>query len=336
MIIANPIYDTVFKYLMSDTDDNIAKRFIEQILNIDIIELNFDRIETTAIVEDREKTDIPLSIYKLDFIAKIATDEGPKMILIELQKSWEELDIHRFRNYLASEYKRHYAAYLNYLDELMKVRKIVEKCKKENKPVPDLPKKNIPKALPIVAIYILDKEVYPDKMMIHVEPVYKDPNNNNEILKGKCDFIEQLVHNSYFIQIPRIPNNPETEYEKVFSIFNQTFLVDNDRRRVNYQTELEDIKNPLLHDMLLKLQKIAVDKEIAKEIEAKEAGRKMLEERDILTWHKFALAEEKIRKAEEQTKEANKKAEEERIRAEKYKKELEYMRAELAKIENKK
>ncbi len=45
MIIANPIYDTVFKYLMSDTKNNIAKRFLEKILNVEILKGKDDFIK---------------------------------------------------------------------------------------------------------------------------------------------------------------------------------------------------------------------------------------------------------------------------------------------------
>ena len=38
MVIANPIYDTVFKYLMEDLD--IAKGVLSIILNTEIVELN--------------------------------------------------------------------------------------------------------------------------------------------------------------------------------------------------------------------------------------------------------------------------------------------------------
>ncbi len=299
MIIANPIYDTVFKHLMSDADDNIAKRFIEQILNIEILEFNFDNTEFSQVLEERKKSDIPLSIYRLDFIAKIKTEQGPVTVLIELQKSWEEKDVYRFRNYLAEEYKRHFGAYINYMDELEVIRKERLRCKKENRSIPDLPEKNIPQALPIIAIYILDKELFHDRMMIHVDPVYKDPNKNNEILKGKDSFIEQLIHNSYFIQIPRIPNKPKTHLENLLSIFNQTYLVENDSKRIDYHAELDGVKEPLLRDMLYKLQGIGVDAKIAKEIEARESGRKFLAERDILLWYDLELAEQKIRKTKE-------------------------------------
>jgi transcriptional regulator of heat shock response len=61
MIIANPIYDRVFKHLMEDTD----------------------------------------------FVATIQTKTGEyKKAPVEVQKSFANVDIMRFRNYLAEEYKR--------------------------------------------------------------------------------------------------------------------------------------------------------------------------------------------------------------------------------------
>ncbi len=50
MIIANPVYDTVFKYLMYE--HSIAKRFLSVILNVDIINLKFSKIGLSKKVSD--------------------------------------------------------------------------------------------------------------------------------------------------------------------------------------------------------------------------------------------------------------------------------------------
>ncbi len=313
MIIANPVYDTVFKYLMFDLD--IARRFLSVILNVEILHLNFSQVENAQVLKEREASSSEVTLYRLDFIAEIATLNGVKTVLIELQKSWDDQDIYRFRNYLAQEYARHYTAHKNYLDELNRIRKERKRLKAENKPFPKLPENNVPQALPIVAIYIIDHKLYHDKMIIHTEPIYKDPNDNNKVIEGKDDFIENLTHNSYFIQIPHIPDEPNTELEEIFSIFNQHFLLPNDKRKIDYQKVLKDVNNKLLHDMLVILNKLSLDQKVAEEIEAREKGRKLIENLELKNWLKVAKVEDKLQEEKLRADEEKLRADKEKLRA---------------------
>ena len=80
MIIANPIYDVVFKYLMANLD--IAGGVISTILNEEIAMLDFKAQESV------HEGETGFKVFHLDFIAKIRTPEGNyKNVLIELQKS---------------------------------------------------------------------------------------------------------------------------------------------------------------------------------------------------------------------------------------------------------
>ena len=120
MYIANPIYDVVFKYLMEDS--KLAKLMLSSIIGEEILELEFltqefagefqqkrrklrteeERKELMALnIEER----FSLTVYRLDFSAKIKTSEGKKQVIIELQKAKYPTDIMRFRNYLASQLK---------------------------------------------------------------------------------------------------------------------------------------------------------------------------------------------------------------------------------------
>lgn len=48
-----------------------------------------------------------LAVFRLDFIAAIKTDTGEhKTVLIEIQKAKNPIDLLRFRNYLAEQYKK--------------------------------------------------------------------------------------------------------------------------------------------------------------------------------------------------------------------------------------
>ncbi len=100
MIIANPIYDVVFKYLMEDLE--IARLFLSRIIGEDIVEVKLQPQEHTSRSERFE-----IIIFRLDFKAIIKTKEGiRKKVLIELQKGKTAGDIMRFRKYLGDNYRK--------------------------------------------------------------------------------------------------------------------------------------------------------------------------------------------------------------------------------------
>ena len=100
MIIANPIYDVVFKKMMEN--ERVAKFFIGTLL-----EQNIEAVE----VQPQEFTYLDelsaLAVFRLDFIATIKTATGEhRKVLIEIQKAKNQIDLMRFRNYLAEQYKK--------------------------------------------------------------------------------------------------------------------------------------------------------------------------------------------------------------------------------------
>jgi hypothetical protein len=106
-VIANPIYDTVFKKLMEN--GRIAKFFLSTLLDENIISVNAHPQEFTyrkkaSAKEAPSDENVGYSIFRIDFMATIETRDGEwKKILIEVQKSWDEADVIRFRNYLAEQ-----------------------------------------------------------------------------------------------------------------------------------------------------------------------------------------------------------------------------------------
>jgi hypothetical protein len=105
--IANPIYDVVFKYLMED--NKVAKLFLSAVTGLDIRSLDFLPQELVADKKKSQKktflTALNLSIYRLDFSAKISEADGSeKVIIIEIQKSKFTHENMRFRKYLGKQY----------------------------------------------------------------------------------------------------------------------------------------------------------------------------------------------------------------------------------------
>jgi len=99
MIIANPIYDTVFKRILDN--NGMARFLIGTILDCKVTSLEPHIQERTKIDEETGK----LTLYRKDFSATIETkNEGVKRVIIELQKAKQLSDIYRFREYLGGEY----------------------------------------------------------------------------------------------------------------------------------------------------------------------------------------------------------------------------------------
>jgi hypothetical protein len=192
MNIANPIYDVVFKYLMEDS--KIAKMLIGLIMGEEILELNFAPQEHTIALRDS-----PLTVYRVDFTAKIKTEQGFKNVLIEIQKAKFSSDIMRFRRYLGDHYSN-----------------------KENTYTEQVGSIQIKKPLPIVSIYFLG---YPLKginaPVIKVHRHYYDVIDDHQKITQKAEFIESLTHDSFIIQIPCLREKYRNDLECLLSIFDQ-------------------------------------------------------------------------------------------------------------------
>lgn len=107
ILIANPIYDTVFKYLMEDL--SIAKELIQEIIHEEILHLEPKPQESMVTLGEKEVSTeriTSFTVYRLDYLAIIKTNDGEKKVLIELQKAKLSTDIMRFRKYLGEQYTR--------------------------------------------------------------------------------------------------------------------------------------------------------------------------------------------------------------------------------------
>jgi len=156
-----------------------------------------------------------LAVFRLDFIATIKTETGEyKKVLIEIQKAKNQIDVMRFRNYLAEHYKK---------EETIINEKVV---------------------LPITTIYILGfKLTEIDTPCIKVERKYKDL-INKITLETKSDFVEKLTHDSYVVQVERITDRYLTRLDKLLSVFEQTNFVDDKKiiKEFNHTTDIEEVQ----------------------------------------------------------------------------------------------
>jgi hypothetical protein len=236
MIIANPIYDTVFKYLMEDSD--IAKGLLSTILNMEIVELTIKPQETSSEVENGNK---PIRIYRLDFAAVVKQNDGEtKKVLIELQKSRRSTNILRFRRYLAENYQKEDKFFL------------------ENREVTN--------SLEIVTIYFLGfllEDV--NTSVLHVSNCYKDATTGDFLENTPNDsFVRLLNHESYMIQIPLLDGKNQSQVEKILNVFNQQFKT-TDEHILNYEGSEND--SPLLQKILKRLSRAVADTEVKKKMD---------------------------------------------------------------------
>ena len=294
MHIANPIYDVVFKYLMEDA--KVAKLLISSIIGEDIEELDFRPQEfTTDIDKSRIEGRIgTLTVYRLDFTARIRTEEGSKNVIIEIQKAKFATDIMRFRSYLGNQYSDTSSTQAVTINNHTR---------------------NI--GMPIIGIYFLGHKLdHNESAVIGVNRVYTDL-ITGEILTTKESFIESLTHDSYVIQIPNLRMKRRTELEALLSIFDQTLSVDAAHHMLNVQEgDFPEKYRPLIRRLQMAVSEPEMRKQMTledgllqdfenmqREIEeykqkTAEAEKAIVEEKHKTAKAEKAIAEEKHKTAE--------------------------------------
>ncbi|MBU0764186.1 MAG: hypothetical protein KJ607_05060 [Bacteroidetes bacterium] len=236
MLIANPIYDTVFKYMMDD--NKVAKLLLSAIIGEKITKLE---LRPTGIKTHIKDT---LTVYYIDFVAKIRSeDRSERLVIIEVQKAKFATDIMRFRKYLGEQYSNPNNVY-----------EVNE------------PNARYGKALPIVSIYFLGHRLDHTKApVIKIQREYLDVTTGKEI-KEKEYFIESLTHDSYIIQIPFLEQNRKTELLRILSIFDQS------SREENYHilnVREEDFSVRYRH-IIRRLQQAHSDNEVRKHMQVED------------------------------------------------------------------
>jgi len=276
MLIANPIYDVVFKYLMEDTE--IAKGFISSIIGEEIVELTLRPQESSS-----RSSAFDIIIFRLDFHAIIKTPQGAyKKILIELQKSKNLADIMRFRRYLGENYRK--------ADE------IGEGSHKETVP------------LPIIPIYFLGFKLRNiPTPVVKINRQYIDMRTTG-VMDVEEEFIEKLSHDSFVIQIPRLSNNVQTALEWLLTVFNQAYAT-SDKKTLELSPQAVG-KNALLSRMVTRLRlaisepeiidKILLEEEVENEIKKHIRKNQALEEanKELGEQNKELLEKTKAQEAE--------------------------------------
>ena len=186
--IANPIYDSAFKYLMED--ERIAKTLLSALIKRTIVEINMRPNEYANTTKDN------ISMFRIDFAARVREADGKeKQILIELQKTWVETETLRFRQYLGAQYAN---------------------------PANMKPGKKRQYGYPIITIYMMGHRVGDiDVPVLYVGRNYQDY-DGKAVTRGIPDpFVDSLTHESIIVQIPLLKGQKNNNLERLLDVFCQ-------------------------------------------------------------------------------------------------------------------
>ena len=266
--VANPIYDTVFKYLMED--NRIVKTILSALLKKKVVEADVRKHEYTNGVRDK------ISMFRIDFGAKIQDTDGTEhLVLIELQKTWVETETLRFRQYLGAQYANP--------DNML-----------ENDPTGH--------GLPMVAVYLLGHRVGDiEEPILYVNHKSYDY-NGQEVTKGLPDpFVESLTHNSIIVQIPLLHGPVNNRLDEILNVFDQRHR-DGSNRQMLQIDETAYADDPEMMRILYRLVAAATDPKIRQDMNVEEECISIIEKRDTEIMMRDKRIEEQARLIEVQGK----------------------------------
>jgi len=245
--VANPIYDSVFKFLMED--ERIAKTVLSALLKKDVVSVEMRRHEHPNITRDK------ISMFRIDFAARVREDNGDvRLILIELQKTWLDTETLRFRRYLAAQY--------NAEENIMK----------------DGDNKGF--AVPMVAVYLLGHRIGDiDKAVVYASHETLDY-DGQVVENGKKDpFISSLIHDSIIVQIPLLHGKINNKLDKVLSVFDQSYRDASNQQLLCLDPKAYEGDNDMMY-ILRRLSMAAMSAEVRQEMNDEDEFYSLLEARE--------------------------------------------------------
>lgn len=259
--IANPIYDSVFKYLMED--ERIAKTLISALLKKEVVEVDMRRNEYTNGTRDN------ISMFRIDFGARIKEEDGStKLVLIELQKTWLETETLRFRQYLSAQYAN--------------PENILKDCENDGY------------GIPMIAVYLLGHKVGDiEEPVLYVKHKALDYDGNH-VTKGIPDpFVDSLTHDSIIVQIPRLRGHVNNRLDKVLSVFDQSLKEKGNHQVLSVDEDKFNGDLEMMH-ILHRLITAASDSKLRQDMNVEDEFFSAIENRDTALMQKDkTIAEQK-------------------------------------------
>ena len=259
--VANPIYDSVFKYIMED--ERIAKTMLSALLKKEVVHVTVRPHEYSNTTRDT------LSMFRIDFAATVREREGDvekdRVVLIELQKTWLNTETLRFRQYLGAQYSN-----------------------KNN--IREADEKGF--AYPMVAVYLLGHRVGNiNEPIVYVNHDVFDYNGNIVKEGSEEPFVESLTHNSIIVQIPLLHGNVNNRLEKVLSVFDQTQVEGNTQQVLKIDEDKYADDNDMLY-VLHKLTAAAANSEMRQDMNVEDEYYKAIEGRDTAIMQRDKILKE--------------------------------------------
>jgi hypothetical protein len=281
MIIANPIYDVVFKYLLEDVE--IARELLSTILGEEVQSVEVKPQETST------ETSGDIRILRFDFKAVIKKPNGEiNKVLIELQKAKKAFDVMRFRRYLGDNYRKE--------DDVLNDKGDLDK-----------------RPLPIITIYFLGFPLNSIQSgVVKINREYRDV-VTQEILDIKEDFVELLTHDSYLIQVRKLAKAARNKLERVLHIFSPIYQSTTDKHQLDFQGDTGD---PLVKKMVDRLGRAIASEEIRDLMDVEDELDRIFDRELRKKDEIIAEKEEIIAEKDKMLIEEKKRAEEEKKRAE--------------------
>lgn len=267
--IANPIYDSVFKYLLED--ERIAKTLLSALIKRKIVDIKMRPNEYSNTTKDG------VSMFRIDFSALVIDDNGGKnTVLIELQKTWVETETLRFRQYLGAQYAN------------------PSNMKSDDKQC---------YGIPIITIYIMGHRVG----SINVPVLYVCRNfrdyDGNEVTTGIPDpFIDSLTHESIVVQIPLLKGQRNNRLEALLDVFCQQRKEKNNMQILTVDDDFLDGDEDLRR-IVTRLLSAASDTQVRHNMNIEEEISMALENRDteiMLYKQQLSQKDEQLSQKEEQ------------------------------------
>ena len=244
MEVANPIYDSVFKYLMED--DRVARTILSALLKKEVVSVEVRPHEYSNTMKE------PISMFRIDFAARVRQSDGTEQqTLIELQKSWVPSEVLRFRQYLGVQYES-----------------------ERNMTADGF-------GLPMVAVYLLGHKVGDIEepvVYVHQEPFDYD---GNLVTKGIPDpFVSSLTHESIIVQIPHLHGKIRNRLDQILSVFNQSLAKSENQHMLLLDESLYSEDDAEMQRILRRLLMAAASSDIRQDMNVEDEYYSYLEQKE--------------------------------------------------------
>ena len=265
LYLANPIYDTVFKYLMED--ERIARTILSALLKKKVVKVEQRPHEYVNTSRNS------ISMFRIDFAATISEDNGHEhLVLIELQKTWLETETLRFRQYLGAQYTRK--------------ENIIEDSKDKH-------------ALPMVAVYLLGHRVGNiNTPVVYVNHHTYDYDGNLVESDEPNPFVESLTHNSIIVQLPLLHGRINNRLDMILSVFDQTNASKSNKQTIEVNEE-EYAGDTDMEYIVRRLLSAASNPDVRQDMNVEDEFFKAIEDRDT----ELMVREKAIKQRDEALKE---------------------------------